>query len=99
MNGFAKGFFLIISAISFSAAASFEIRLSPDGPAESMFHEIYETKVEAEDNLQALCSHFPRHRAILIDAAKEQVTSFSCADINTRAGNNDKPVSRTSSSL
>jgi len=71
-----------LAFFSLSAAANFDIKLSPEGPAESMFHEIYATKEEAAENLKHLCLHFPRHTALLVDSTTGDEEKVQCADVN-----------------
>lgn len=82
MKTFSKSLLLSALLAAVPAMASFEIRLSPDGPAESRFHESYETNEQAKDNLADICAHFPSHKAVLVNTTTEEAESFSCTDIN-----------------
>lgn len=82
MNTFSKSLLLIALLAAVPAMASFDVRLSPDGPAESRFHESYETSEQAKENLADICAHFPSHKAVLVNTTTEEEEVFSCSDIN-----------------
>lgn len=82
MKTFSKSLFLITLLAALPALASFEVSLSPDGPAESRFHESYETREQAKENLADICAHFPSHKAVLVNTTTEEEEVFSCAEIN-----------------
>lgn len=83
---------LVMTTIAMPVLANFEIRLTPDGPAESRFHENYQSREEARSNLKKICAHFPNHKIVLRDTATEEEETFSCGEHQTDEADEQAPA-------